>query len=248
MRTIKQSVGPLKSGQQNNQRSQKIKIAIAVATVVIAVMAILFIAFHDKLESQVAQQITTVEKKKPIKPAASKQIVKAAAKKASWDMAAVKPVSLTSLANAALRRNDYAAVGQLSSSALNMKMNIYVGVGNTELNLGAGTLKKDDVMGIENYALAGHNMDDGRTLFSPLYTAAVRGQLKGVVVDVTDWVKVYHYKVVTHRFVSAYSLDLAGNTLNTHEQPILTLFTCDWTGRGRLYIQAQLDWTTDYTG
>lgn len=248
MSIIKHTVGPLKSGQQN-QRSQKIKIAIAVATVVIAVMAILFIAFHDRLESQVAQQITTVaEKKKPIKPAASKQIVKAAAKKASWDMAAVKPISLTSLANAAAHRGDYAAIGQLSSSALSMKMNIYVGVGNTELNLGAGTLKKDDVMGKENYALAGHNMDDGRTLFSPLYTAAVRGQLKGVVIDVTDWVKVYHYKVVTHRFVSPYSLDLAGNTLNTHEQPILTLFTCDWTGRGRLYVQAKLDWTTDYKG
>lgn len=218
------------------------------AVVTVAAVAIFFVLGHEKIESQVAQRVTALPKKNvnPVSPQKHAQVVQQANKQASWDMAAVKPISLTTLADAALHRNDYSALGELYSTDLGMKMNIYAGVGNTVLNLGAGTLKQNDVMGQENYALAGHNMDDGRTFFSPVYTAAVRKKLKGKVIAVTDWHQVYHYRVIAHRFVPARSLYLADNTLNTQKQPILTLFTCDWTGRGRLYVQATLAWTTAY--
>jgi sortase A len=211
-------------------------------------VAIFFVLGHEKIESQVAQRVTALPKKNvnPVSSQKHAQVVQQANKQASWDMAAVKPISLTTLADAVLHRNDYSALGELYSTDLGMKVNIYAGVGNTVLNLGAGTLKQNDVMGQENYALAGHNMDDGRTFFSPVYTAAVRKKLKGKVIAVTDWHQVYHYRVIAHRFVPARSLYLADNTLNTQKQPILTLFTCDWTGRGRLYVQATLAWTTAY--
>lgn len=247
MTNIKHTVGKPITGVSPDQVRKK-RIAIAVASVIVAAVAIFFVLCHEKIESQMAQRVTAVAGPTPKRRTLKKQaqVVRKANQQASWDMAAVKPISLSTLADAAMHRNDYSALGQLYSNDLGMKMNIYAGVGNTVLNLGAGTLKKDDVIGQENYALAGHNMDDGRTLFSPIYTAAVRNQLKGKVIAVTDWHKVYHYKVVAHRFVPARSLYLAGNTLNTKTQPILTLFTCDWTGRGRLYVEATLAWTTAY--
>ncbi len=44
----------------------------------------------------------------------------------------------------------------------------FKGLSNVALLTGAGTMKEDQVMGKNNYALASHRTEDGVSLFSPL--------------------------------------------------------------------------------
>lgn len=161
--------------------------------------------------------------------------------KPSYNFNAVQPVSPASLLNAYNHRFDYRAIGQISIPRFGINLNIYQGVGNVELNLGAGTMNPNEVMGKGNYALAGHNMDDGRSFFSPLYTAKVRGQINSdTKIMITDYKMVYYYKVTQSSFISRYRTDLLEDKPEFKKTPVISLFTCDWTGAGRLFVRGEL--------
>lgn len=161
--------------------------------------------------------------------------------KPSFNYGAVKPVSPASLANAYAHRRDYRAIGQVAIPKWNIDMNIYQGVGNVELNLGAGTMTPNQMMGVGNYCLAAHNMDDGVTYFSPLYSAKVRGWLgSDTTIMLTDYKKVYYYKVTQSTFITRYRTDLLQDKAEYLNKPVVSLFTCDATGAGRLFVRGKL--------
>lgn len=151
----------------NHKKKKKAGTIIAVIILIITGIAIYCVANFNHVQGQLANYVS--EKN------VSGQRHNKQKKKPSYNMQAVKPVSPSSLANAYRHRRDYRAVGQIAIRDQNILLNIYQGVGNLELNLGAGTMNRDQKMGAGNYALAGHNMDDGRTFFSPLYTAQGKG-------------------------------------------------------------------------
>lgn len=162
-------------------------------------------------------------------------------KKPSFDYGAVVPVSPKTLAYAYAHRRDYRAIGQIAINRYNVDLNIYRGIGNVELNLGVGTMNPNEEMGKGNYALAGHNMDDGRSYFSPLYTAKARNVLaSGTAIYVTDFTNVYYYSITEADFIAINRTDLVDNKPEFNKQPVISLFTCDWTGRGRLFIRGKL--------
>lgn len=162
-------------------------------------------------------------------------------KKPDFDPNHVKPISPQSLFNAWRCRSDYRAIGQIAIVDYNILLNIYRGTGNNELALGVGTFRADQKMGQNNYPLAGHNMDDGRSYFSPLYTAKVNDRLRaGTVIFLTDFDNVYFYKIINSKFVDANNLNLTFNQKKYVKSPVITLFTCDWTGIGRLYVKGKL--------
>lgn len=162
-------------------------------------------------------------------------------KKPDYNLSHVKPISPQSLLNAWRCRKDYRSIGQIAIVDYNILLNIYRGTGNNELALGAGTFRTGQKMGENNYPLAAHNMDDGRSYFSPLYTAEVNGRLhKGTAIFLTDFKKVYFYKIITAKFVNIRNLNLTFNQKKYLNSPVVTLFTCDWTGEGRLYIKGKL--------
>lgn len=156
--------------------------------------------------------------------------------KPNYNFSKVKPVSPATLAEAYKRRSNYKAVGQIAIPSLNINLNIYKGVGNDELNLGAGTMRPNEKMGVSNYCLAGHNMDDGKSYFSPLYSNYNR--LIGRKIYLMNYYTVYHYTITKSQFITADRTDL----LNPSKKAIISLFTCDYTGHGRLYVQGK------YTG
>lgn len=146
----------------------------------------------------------------------------------------VKPVSAASLADAYRKRSNYKAIGQVAVPELNINLNIYQGVGNIELNLGAGTMKSKQKMGQGNYCLAGHNMDDNKTFFSPLYSAKVNNKpvLKGLTIAIMNYKMVYYYTIQKAMFIKATDTFL----LKDYGYPKISLFTCDYTGVGRLVV------------
>ena len=88
-------------------------------------------------------------------------------------------------------------------------------------------------MGQGNYALAGHNMSNlgPKILFSPLYYRAKVGQK----IYLTNMAKVYVYRITAKQFVSKYRVDLVQNT----SEKIITLITCDATGKNRLMVRGK---------
>ena len=155
--------------QRKVDKRKKVGTIVAIVALILIGIAIYCIANFDHIQGQAANYVATNH--------LSRQRKNEQKKKPSYNMKAVQPVSPQSLANAYQHRRDYRAVGQIAIRDHNVLLNIYRGVGNVELNLGAGTMNQNQKMGEGNYALAGHNMDDGRSFFSPLYTAKVRGNL-----------------------------------------------------------------------
>lgn len=157
--------------------------------------------------------------------------------KPNYDFKKVKPVNAQTLADAYRKRSNYKAIGQVAVPSLKINLNIYRGVGNVELNLGAGSMKPDQVMGKGNYCLAGHNMDDNRSYFSPLYSiAANKGKLVGRKVYLMNYYTVYYYKIDKAYFIAANRTDLLENSKGKRQ---ISLFTCDFTGAGRLFVQGK---------
>lgn len=162
-------------------------------------------------------------------------------KKPNFDMKKVSPISPKTLAHAWRYRHDYRAIGQIAVPQNNIALNIYAGCSNDVLALGAGTMRSDQKMGENNYPLAGHNMDDGVSYFSPLYSAKVNDKLsKSTTIFLTNFKTVYYYRVDLAKFISINNLWLANNQKYYAKKPVISLFTCDWTGTGRLYVRGHL--------
>lgn len=215
------------------QKKKKKHYVLGAAAILFLIASILIVANFETIQSYFANQLQQTE----LSSAKSNK----QNKKPSYDLNAVKPISPDTLASAWRNRHDYRAVGQIAIDHVNICLNIYRGVGNDELALGAGTFRKNQKMGHNNYPLAGHNMDDGKTYFSPLYTAKVTGNLKnGTPIFITDFKKVYYYKITGSEFIGVNNLKLSYNQKKYERRPVVTLFTCDWTGQGRLYVVASL--------
>lgn len=225
--------------QKQKDKKGRIGTIIAIIALIVIGIAIYCVANFNHVQGNVANYVASKN--------ISNQRKNKQKKKPSFNMKAVKPVSPSSLANAYQHRRDYRSVGQIAIRNENILLNIYRGVGNLELNLGAGTMNRDQKMGEGNYALAGHNMDDGRTFFSPLYTAKVRGYLtNGTTIFLTDYKKVYYYKITSSRFIGSYNLNLSWNNKKFKKKPVISLFTCDWTGRGRLFVRGEYTGSQSY--
>lgn len=157
------------------------------------------------------------------RPTVTRQaVVKNQKKKASYDFDSVQDLSLQSVAAARAKKQDINVIGEIAK-----------GVDNTTLALAAGTMREDMQMGKGNYALAGHNMANGsKILFSPLYYHAKKGQM----IYLTDMKRVYEYRIYQRKFIKATDVQVVNDTKNA----IVTLITCDDTGKGRLMIRGKL--------
>lgn len=210
----------------NNKKSRKInskRIVLWFLTIV-SVIGLIVVLNYDNIQSFIARQnqasVIHTRGKQKHKP--------------NFNYKKVKPVSAKSLADAYRKRANYKAIGQVAVPRFDINLNIYKGVGNTELNLGAGTMKRDQRMGHGNYCLAGHNMDDNKTFFSPLYSAKAKGTppLVGTRVMLMNYKTVYYYKIKKAVFIKATDTFLLRNYGYTK----VSLFTCDYTGAGRLIV------------
>lgn len=124
-------------------------------------------------------------------------------------------------------------VGHIRIPAIHVNLPILEGVSNTNLYIGAGTLKPYQQMGKGNYALASHHMPDGVSNFSQL--AALQ---KGNHIYMSSSKYVYSYKVDTVRQMPTKS----GNVVNdVPGKKMVTLVTCtDIHATARVVVQGHL--------
>lgn len=159
-------------------------------------------------------------------------------KPANYNYDVAKQPTWTDILKARQHANQVATVGVIAIPSINLYLPIGKGVSNTVLALAVGTMRSDQVMGDGNYALAGHNMDDGRTLFSPLYSKGQAGQM----VYLTNFRKVYAYQFVSRETIAPTEVSVVANTTD----PVITLLTCDYTGSHRIFLRGKLVKTYTY--
>lgn len=123
------------------------------------------------------------------------------------------------------------AIGVISIPEVSMELPIFKGLENDKLMVGAGTMKESQIMGKGNYALAGHNWRDKKTLFSPLHRVK-----KDMHIYMKDLQKEYEYRIDKIIMVDPNRLDVIEDT----KTATLTLVTCNHDGTERLIVQASL--------
>jgi len=113
-------------------------------------------------------------------------------------------------------RND--VIGYIAIERVNLFLPIFHGATSTNLLAGAGTMHYNQQMGVGNFPLAGHHMNDPSLLFGPILHLRV-----GDLVQISDRINLYSYRVVETKLVHQSETTI----LNDTEVPTVTLFTCD---------------------
>lgn len=156
-----------------------------------------------------------------------------------YDFSQTKDLNLQAVAKARANKQAVNVIGQIAIPAINLNIPIATGVSNATLAVAAGTMRPDQKLGQGNYPLAGHNMANGsKILFSPLYYHAKVGQM----IYLTDMKKIYYYKIYQRKFILATRVDVVNNT----SKKIVTLITCDATGKNRLMIRGNYVKAVDF--
>lgn len=149
----------------------------------------------------------------------------------TFDFEQVEDISLGQVLKAQMDDKKPDSIGMVSVPDVNMQLPILYGISNKNLAIGAGTLKEHMPMGTGNYALAGHNVRNERSLFSPLTLAKA-----GMKAYVTDYNKVYEYEIDDIYDVEPSQVDV----INDHgREKELTLVTCSFKGTKRQITHAK---------
>ena len=170
-----------------------------------------------------------------------KQIEKNQHVKATYNYNAVKALNLSAVTRAALARG-LKPIGLISVPSVDIHLPIMKGITNSNLAVGAATMKPNQEMGKGNYALAGHHIHGRSLLFSPLERFKT-----GSRVYITDLKKIYVYRITLQKVVDK----TQGQYIDdVPKKKLITLVTCasDMEGqRIRQVLQGELEKTEKAT-
>lgn len=174
-----------------------------------------FGGFNQKLEDQLGKLNGGADKKNP---------------DLTYDYSNVKPYDETNWDTVNPKYDSRLLVGHIRIPAIHVNLPILEGLSNTNLYIGAGTMKPYQKLGQGNYALASHHMPDEYSNFSQL--GALR---KGNHVYMSSSNYVYDYKVDTVKEMPTNSGDVVNDVPG---KKMVTLVTCtDIHATARVVVQ-----------
>ena len=113
-------------------------------------------------------------------------------------------------------------IGILKIPTINLEMGVLKGVLNDNLYIGAGTMRKDQIMGQGNYPIAGHHMRMWEILFN-----RVPSLKNGDKMYITDKNNIYTYQVYANVKVDESETRVIYAQIAVQKgNPVLTLVTC----------------------
>lgn len=229
MENKEKKVGQEKESGKGKTWKNKILLALSVLLMITAI----FMIFNKQITGMVVDNMTEKTLTKPAGANYKESIEKAKKEKdVSFEFDDVQEISLGQVLKAQMDKNKPNSIGIVSVPEVNMQLPIMYGVSNKVLSIGAGTMKENMPMGKRNYVLAGHNVRNQVSLFSPLTVAKV-----GMKAYVTDYEKVYEYKIDKRYIVQPTQVDVINDHKGKNE---LTLITCIEKGTKRLITHANL--------
>lgn len=198
--------------KQNQHKKRKHTVWINLIVIVLLLLGMALI-FNKQIESFWLQRAGQQKVTKVTRA----EVVKGQKIKGQYDSGAVQALSLEAMLAAENAKHQY-AIGIISIPTVGIKLPIYKGMTNTTLAIGAGTMKANQKMGKDNYALAGHHMADPHTLFSPLSDIKRKDKIY-----LTDLKNIYIYKVRQHQVIP----ETQGDIIDNHPKKTeITLITC----------------------
>ena len=162
----------------------------------------------------------------------------------NFDFDSVKAISSEAVLASQWDTQKLPVIGGIAIPELEMNLPIFKGLNNVNLYYGAGTMKRDQVMGEGNYSLASHHIfgvdNANKMLFSPLDNAK-----NGMKIYLTDKNKVYTYEIREVKRVTPDRVDEVDDREGVNE---ITLVTCeDLAATERIIVKGDLKETKDYS-
>lgn len=207
-----------KSFQLKTEKKQKRKNRLIASLFVILFMIGVAIFQADNILNYFVHQHQTMQFQK----LSADELAKNRKKKASFDYDAVEMINNKKIMDSLLSNegaNKNYVIAGISIPSVGIRLDIYKGVSEYALLRGAGTYFPDRELGKGNFVLAGHNMEDEVTLFSPLYRIQ-----KGQKIYVSDGKEIFVYKVSEILTISSTQVEVLDDI--DKGQPVITLITC----------------------
>lgn len=144
-----------------------------------------------------------------------------------FDYEAIEDVDAATIIFSTTNFDNKNIIGQLKIPELNMELPLLKGVTNSNLAVGATTMKKDQIMGAGNYPLAGHYMKNKDLLFGSLMDIEV-----GNIVYMTDKENIYEYEIYDTVVVPDTAMHmLEDSESEKNGKPIISLMTCYYSSK-----------------
>ncbi|MGT2947840.1 class A sortase [Streptococcus devriesei] len=161
----------------------------------------------------------------------------------SFDFKKVKSISTESVLAAQMAAQKLPVIGGIAIPELKINLPIFKGLDNVGLTYGAGTMKENQAMGQNNYALASHHVfgmtGSSQMLFSPLERAE-----NGMKIYLTDKNKIYTYIIDEVKTVSPEHVEVVDDKPGQTE---ITLVTCTDAGAtARTIVHGSYQGETDF--
>ena len=139
-----------------------------------------------------------------------------------FDFSSVEDVDIKSIINGTMNFDKNLVVGVLIIPDLNINLPILKGLNDSNLMVGAATMKPEQSMGEGNYTLAGHHMKNKELLFGSLMDIQV-----GSKVIISDKKNIYEYKTYDTVVVPDNAMDMIEDEKAEKKgKPIISLMTC----------------------
>jgi|LGVE01.1.fsa_nt_gb sortase A len=124
-------------------------------------------------------------------------------------------------------------MGEIMIPSVTVHLPILYGTTNENLSVGVGTMKKDQIMGQGNYALAAHNSRNSSLFFAP-----IRNMKNGDKIYITDKNIIYVYEMIGAEVVEPERLDVVDDQPG---EKIITLVSCySSDGSDRIIVTGKL--------
>ena len=162
----------------------------------------------------------------------------------NFDFDSVKAISSEAVLSSQWDSQKLPVIGGIAIPEVEINLPIFKGLDNVNLFSGAGTMKRDQVMGKGNYSLASHHIftaeNASQMLFSPLSRAK-----NGMKIYLTDKDKVYTYVIHEVKHVTPDRVDEIDDRSGVDE---ITLVTCvDYDATERIIVKGDLKEEKDYS-
>ncbi|MGY3702989.1 hypothetical protein BW731_04215 [Vagococcus martis] len=153
-------------------------------------------------------------------------------KKDDFNFSKASRADVTSALKSTFKDDKVPVLGGITIPDLHINLPILRGVSDYAILMGAGTMKKNQEMGVGNYSLTSHHMLNKEVLFGPIINAK-----KEMPIYLTDLEYVYEYTINDMSYIQATDVHVIDDHPKKAE---LTLITCDETGEGRFMVSAEL--------
>lgn len=153
----------------------------------------------------------------------------------NYDTSNVEPISDQEILKTMLEKSYTSVVGYIAVPDVALKLPIFEGLNNSNLVIGAGTVRPHQVMGEKNYVLASHKSYSPNLLFSPLLNVQLGSKIY-LLDRKTNFI--FEYNITDKLVVSPDRVDL----MDDSDKKEVTLITCsDNNGTSRLVVKGILD-------